>query len=98
MKIAPVADVKARFSKYLKDCVEGPVVVTKNGRPAAVLVAVSDEEELERLVLAHTPRFVALLDAAHDRIKKSGGVKHEDFWKVVGKKRPLMRDVIDGME
>jgi len=54
MKIAPVADVKARFSKYLKDCVEGPVVVTKNGRPAAVLVAVSDEEELERLILAHT--------------------------------------------
>jgi hypothetical protein len=32
-------------------------VVTKNGRPAAVLVAVSDEEELERLVLAHTPRW-----------------------------------------
>jgi len=61
-------------------------VVTKNGRPAAVLVAVSDEEELERLVLAHTPRLVALLDAAHDRIKKSGGVNHEDFWKAAGKK------------
>ena len=87
MKIAPVADVKARFSKYLEECVEGPVVVTKNGRPTAVLVAVSDEEELERLVLAHTPRFAALLDAAHDRIKKSGGVKHEDFWKAAGRKR-----------
>jgi prevent-host-death family protein len=87
VKIAPVADVKARFSKYLEECVEGPVVVTKNGRPTAVLVAVSDEEELERLVLAHTPRFVALLDAAHARIKKSGGVKHEDFWKAAGRKR-----------
>ena len=86
MKIAPVADVKARFSKYLEECVEGPVVVTKNGRPAAVLVAVSDEEELERLVLAHTPRFLALLDAAHDRIKKGGGVRHEDFWKAAEKK------------
>jgi prevent-host-death family protein len=86
MKIAPVADVKARFSKYLAECVEGPVVVTKNGRPAAVLLAVSDEEELERLVLAHTPRFLALLDAAYDRIKKSGGVKHEVFWKAAGKK------------
>jgi prevent-host-death family protein len=88
MKIAPVADVKARFSKYLEDCAKGPVVVTKNGRPAAVLVAVTDEEELERLVLAHTPRFVALLDAAHDRIRKGGGMKHEDFWKAAAKKRP----------
>jgi hypothetical protein len=45
------------------------------------LEAVTDKVELERLVLAHTPRFLALLDAAHDRIKKGGGVKHEDFWK-----------------
>jgi prevent-host-death family protein len=88
MKIAPVADVKARLSKYLKECAEGPVVVTKNGRPAAVLVAVTDEEELERLILAHTPRFVALLNAAQDRIKKSGGVRHDDFWKTMDKKRP----------
>ncbi len=79
MKIAPDADVKARFSKYLAECVEGPVVVTKYGRPAVVLVAVSDEEELERLVLARTPRFIVLLDAVHARIKKIGGVRHEEF-------------------
>ena len=44
MKIAPVADVKARFSSNLKDCEEGPVVVTKNGCPKAVLVAARDEK------------------------------------------------------
>lgn len=86
MKVAPIADVKARFSKYVEECAEGPVVVTKNGRPAAVLVAVSDNEELERLVLAHTPRFAALLGAAYARVKKSGGVRHEAFWKAAGKK------------
>ena len=85
MKIAPVADVKARLSAYLKMCAEGPIVVTKNGRPAAVLVAVSDEEELERLILGHTPRFTALLGAAERRIKKGRGVKHAAFWKAVRK-------------
>lgn len=57
MRIAPVADVKARFSSYLEQSEKGPVVVTKNGRPVAVLVAVTEEDEIERLVLAHTPKF-----------------------------------------
>src|SRR5262245_1254480 len=80
MKVAPVADVKARLSEYLERCANGPVVVTKNGRPTAVLVAVSDEGELERLLLAHTPRFRALLDAAERRIGKGRGIGHAEFW------------------
>ena len=88
MRIAPVADVKARFSMYLEQCAEGPIIVTKNGRPAAVLLRVSDEEELERLVLAHTPRFMALLDSAHNRIRKKGGIKHVDFWRVARARQP----------
>ncbi len=83
MKIAPVAEVKARFSAYLKASQEGPIVVTKNGRPVAVLLAVADEDELERLILAHSPRFQALLDAAEDRIRKGQGIPHEDFWREV---------------
>ncbi len=80
MKIAPVAEIKARFSSYLKQSERGPVIVTKNGRPVAVLVSVTDEDELERLVLAYTPRFRKLLEAAEKRIKKEGGIRHEDFW------------------
>ncbi len=87
MKIAPVADVKARFSNYLKQCADGPIIVTKNGRPTAVLVSVSDEEELERLVLAHTPKFMNLLDSAYARVKKGRGIKHAEFWRKVTKKR-----------
>jgi len=86
MKVAPLADVKARLSAYLKMCAEWPVVVTKNGRPTAVLVAVSDEEELERIILGHTPRFKALMDSAARRIKKGKGIKHAAFWKAVRKK------------
>ena len=46
MKIASVADVKARFSAFLKASKRGPVVVTKNGKPAAVLLSVDDEDEI----------------------------------------------------
>src|ERR1700739_459721 len=83
MKIASVADVKARFSAYLKESQEGPVVVTRNGKAVAVLVAVTDEDELERLVLAHSRKFQAILDKSRRQIEETGGIPHEVFWREV---------------
>jgi len=54
MRIVPVAEIKARFSAYLKGSEEGPVIVTRNRKPVAVLISVEDEEEIERLVLAYS--------------------------------------------
>jgi prevent-host-death family protein len=83
MKIASVADVKARLSAYLKESQEGPVIVTRNGKPVAVLLAVTDEDELERLVLAYSPKFRAILDKSRRQIEETGGIPHEDFWRDV---------------
>lgn len=88
MKIAPVADVKAHFSAYLDDCQNGPVVVTRNGRPVAVIVGAEDEEDLDLLILTHTPRFRALLDDAERRIRDSGGIGHDAFWARVAEGGP----------
>ena len=51
-----------------------------SGRPVTVLVSMLEDDELERFILAHTPRFRRLLDAAEKRIRQTGGVKHDDFW------------------
>jgi len=83
MKIASVADVKARLSAYLKASEEGPVVVTRNGKAVAVLLAVTDEDELERLVLAYSPKFQALLDKSERQIEETGGIPHDVFWREV---------------
>src|SRR4051794_22049179 len=83
MKIASVADIKARLSAYLKESEEGPVVVTRNGKAVAVLLAVTDDDELERLVLAHSPKFQALLDKSRRQIEETGGIPHEQFWREV---------------
>src|SRR6266852_1862394 len=83
MKIASVADIKARLSAYLKETAEGPVVVTQNGKAVAVLLAVTDDDELERLVLAHSPKFQALLNKSRRQIEETGGIPHEQFWRQV---------------
>src|SRR6266513_608530 len=81
MKNASVADVKARLSAYLKEAQEGPVIVTRNGKAVAVLLAVTDDDELERLVLAHSPKFQALLDKSRRQIEETGGIPHDVFWR-----------------
>jgi prevent-host-death family protein len=81
MKIAPIADVKARFSAYLKESEEGPVIVTRNGKPVAVLISMEDEEELERIILAYSPKFQSLLEKSKTQIQGRGGISHKDFWK-----------------
>ncbi len=85
MKIASVADVKAHLSAYLKASSKGPVVVTRNGKAVAMLVAVEDDEELERLLLAHSPRLQAILSAARQRIREGKGIPHDEFWARVEK-------------
>jgi prevent-host-death family protein len=92
MKVASVADVKAHFSAYLRASEQGPVVVTRNGKPAAVLVAVGDEDDLERLMMAHSPRLRAILAAARQRIEAGDGVPADEFWKDVdGTREPKKR-------
>ena len=83
MKTASVADVKAHLSAYLKESREGPVIVTRNGKAVAVLLAVTDVDELERLVLAHSPKFRAILDKSRRQIEETGGIPHEQFWREV---------------
>ena len=81
MKIASVADVKAHFSTFLKDSKKGPIVVTRNGRPAAVLLSIEDEDELDRLSMAYSPKLQKILTLARQQIKEHGGIPHIDFWK-----------------
>jgi prevent-host-death family protein len=80
MKIASIAEIKSRFSAYLKASETGPVIVTRNGKPVAVLLNVADEDELERLVLAYSPRFRTLLDASRHLLQGGEGIPHKEFW------------------
>jgi hypothetical protein len=58
-------------------------VVTRNGKAVAVLLGVEDDEELERLLLAHSRKLHAILDAADRRIDASAGIGHDEFWQKV---------------
>jgi len=84
MRIAPLADVKARLSAYLDECgAEGPIVITRNGKAAAVLLVPHDDDDLERLMLGRSPRFQALLNRSRKSIDEGKGLSEADFWEAV---------------
>ncbi len=80
MKIASVAEIKSKFSAFLKASEGGPVVVTRNGRPVAVIVGVQDEDEIERLLMAYSPHLRAILDRSRQQFRGGKWLSEEEFW------------------
>ncbi len=87
MKIVPLAQVKNQFSAYIKECQKSPVIITKNGKAVAVLAGISGGDDIDRVLLAHNPRFIQLLEEAYRNVQETGGIKNEDFWKEVKLRR-----------
>jgi prevent-host-death family protein len=82
MRIVPLAEMKAKLSAYLDECAtEGPIVITRNGKTAAVLLVPQDDDDLERLLLGRSPRFQAMLDRSRRNIEEGRGLSEEAFWK-----------------
>jgi prevent-host-death family protein len=80
MKIESLREVKAKLSKIVKELpAEQSVVITKNGRPCAVLLPVTEETDLESMLLAQRKDFWQLLDRAHKEGEKKGFTRLEDL-------------------
>jgi prevent-host-death family protein len=75
--------VASAFAEYLKASERGPVVVTRKGKPVAVLLRTESEEDLERLLMGHSPKLQTILEAARKRFREGAGTPHETFWKEV---------------
>ena len=83
MKVATQNEVAADFAEYVKAAKMGPVVVTNKGKPVAVLLRAEDEEDLERLLMGHSPKLQSILEAARTRFRAGRGIPHQTFWEEV---------------
>ncbi|MBI4600335.1 MAG: type II toxin-antitoxin system Phd/YefM family antitoxin [Planctomycetes bacterium] len=80
MKIESLREVKAKLSQLVRELeTHRAVVITKNGRPCAVLLPVEKETDLESLLLAQRKDFWELFDRAHREGQVKGFTRLKDL-------------------
>ncbi len=83
MKIASVKEVKDKLSQFLKTAETEDIVITKNGRPNAVLHHLG-EDELEDYLLEHDPKFRRKIETRWKQYLQKGGRSLEEVLKELG--------------
>ena len=80
MKIETIRAVKAKLNQVVAELPEtGSVVITKNGKPCAVLLSVTEETDLETLLLSQNKRFWELFDKSVKSGEQRGWTRLEDL-------------------
>jgi prevent-host-death family protein len=84
MKIAPVAEIKSKFSEYISDSHRETIVITKNGRPTAIMLGVNDDDDLESIIISNSKLIKTKIDNSVAVMKSGRRVSHTKFWKSAG--------------
>lgn len=66
------------LSDYTKKVKKEPVIITKEGKPVAVLVSISNAD-IETVSLSNNPKFIALIERSRARQKSEGGISLEEM-------------------
>ena len=91
MKTATAAKIAAQFNEFLADSQDGPILVTRNGKPVAMLLAVQDKKEAEQLAASHSRSLRSVFEESQKRIEEEGTIPHDQFWRQVEKSRKAKR-------
>ena len=79
LKRVPLSEVKDDLSRYLRRASETPIVVTRHGRPAGILIGFASEEDWFDYRLEHHPEFLRRIVEARIAIRAGQGVPLRDL-------------------
>jgi len=78
VKEVPLTEVKDDLSRYLRQAEDRPIVITRHGKPAGVLIGFASEDDWFDYRLENDPRFLARVDQARRSLRAGKGVPLED--------------------
>ena len=74
----PLSEIKDDLSRFLREAEGEEIVITRNGRPAGVLIGFGSEDDWLDYRLENDPRFLRRVEQARKSLREGRGVKIED--------------------
>src|SRR5262249_34968030 len=62
MKMAGIREVRQKFTRFLKSIHKTPLIITKNGRPCAAMVELTNDMDMEAFLCAYNERLMEMID------------------------------------
>lgn len=78
MKVIEMSNATSTLAEYASEVDREPVIITSNGKPVAVLLAI-DDVDLETISLRDNPEFQAILAKSRARLKAEGGISSQEM-------------------
>ena len=79
MKQIPLSEIEDDLARYLHVAEREEVVITRDGKPAGVLIGFESEEDWIDYQLEHDPTFLDQIERARADIRAGKGVRIEDL-------------------
>ena len=78
VKRVPLSEIKDGLSRFLREAATEEIVITRNGKPAGVLIGFASEDHWFDYQLENDPRFLRRIEEARKSLREGRGVKIED--------------------
>jgi len=78
MRRVPLSQIKDDLSRFLREAENEEIVITRNGKPAGVLIGFASEDDWFDYRLENDPRFLRRIERARNSLREGRGVRIED--------------------
>jgi prevent-host-death family protein len=75
----PLSEIKDDFPRFLQEATEREIVITRDGKPAGVLIGFASEDDWFDYRLENDPRFLRRIEQARASLRDGHGVRLEDL-------------------
>jgi len=74
----PLSEIKDDLSRFLREAENEEIIITRDGKPAGVLIGFGSEDDWLDYRLEDDPRFLRRVEQARKSLREGRGVRIED--------------------